>query len=316
MVNSGLWIVAGEESKDMGNYHSPTTIHQSPFIPHPLSHLTAVRAFPNPLPEAFYDKICKEYEAVTDVIASRIIYESDGLQVTGISCLPAKTEPKKHQILIYNRGGNREYGMLTVLSVMRSMLPFARAGYLVYASNYRGNDGGEGVEEFGGADVKDVLNLLEIAKQNPNWDGKNVFMLGHSRGGMMTYLSLRRDKTINAAVSIAGVADIWNSIKDRPELEEKVYKQLIVADDANREQAYKNRSAVCWAEEISAPLLLLHGTADEAVSIEHSNRLAEKLTSLGKPHELVIYEGGNHALLRYWDAVITKCLSWFGSYRV
>jgi dipeptidyl aminopeptidase/acylaminoacyl peptidase len=313
MTDDGLQMT--DDKKGGNAIRHPLSVIQK-FTPHPLSHLTLVRAFPNPLPEAFYDKICKEYEAASDAISSRIIYESDGFKVTGISCLPAQTSPKKHPILIYNRGGNREYGMLTVLAVMRSMLPFARAGYLVYASNYRGNDGGEGAEEFGGADVNDVLNLLEIAKQNPDWDGKNVFMLGHSRGGMMTYLSLRRDKTINAAVSIAGVADIWSSIKDRPELEKKVYKKLIIADDAHREQEYKNRSAVCWAEEISAPLLLLHGTADEAVSISHSTRLAEKLTSLGKEHELVIYEGGNHALLRYWDAVIAKCLSWFEGYRV
>ena len=291
-------------------------ISSSKFIPHTLEHLTAIRAFPSPLPEAFYNKICNEYEAAHEAVTSRIVYKSDDLQVTGITCFPAHSEAKKHPILIYNRGGNREYGKLTVLAVMRSMLPFARAGYLVYASNYRGNDGGEGQEEFGGADVNDVLNLLEIAKKNPNWDGKNIFMLGHSRGGMMTYIALRKNPNINAAISIAGVADILGVIKERPELEEKVYKQLIIVDDAHREQAYKERSAVCWADEINTPLLLLHGTADEAVGLNHSVALAEKLAELGKPHELVIYEGGNHALLRHWDSVLEKSFSWFEGYKV
>ncbi|MEQ1789289.1 MAG: hypothetical protein ABL857_02480, partial [Rickettsiales bacterium] len=153
------------------------------FIPHTLAHLTEIRTFPSPLPEAFYNKICKEYEDINDAKTNRIIYNSDGLKVTGISCLPSQITEKKHPIMIYNRGGNREYGKLTVLSVMRSMLPFARAGYLVFASNYRGNDGGEGSDEFGGAEVNDILNLLEIAKTNPAWDGKNIFMLGQSRGG-------------------------------------------------------------------------------------------------------------------------------------
>jgi len=314
-----LSVECGKEVEEKNTPHS--TLHtREAFTPHPLSHLTLVRAFPNPLPEAFYTKICKEYEAVSDAITSRIIYESDGLKVTGISCLPKnlidKTEPKKHPILIYNRGGNREYGMLTVLSVMRSMLPFARAGYLVYASNYRGNDGGEGEEEFGGADVNDVLNLLEIAKQNPDWDGKNVFMLGHSRGGMMNALALKRGLVANAVVSIAGVSDLRQWQGERSNMEEKVFRQTIHNYDKNPTEELTNRSAVCWAEEISAPLLLLHGTADEAVSLEHSTRLAEKLSSLGKPHELVIYEGGNHALLRHWDAVITKCLSWFEGYKL
>ena len=284
------------------------------FIPHNLEHFSQVKVFPSELPEAFYNKICKEYEQVGDVVTQRIIYESDGLKVTGISAFPTQTENKKHPIFIYNRGGNREFGKLTVLSVMRSILPFARAGYIAYASNYRGNDSGEGADEFGGADVNDVLNLIEIAKQNPAWDGKNIFMLGHSRGGMMTYMSLRKNKFINVAISIAGVSDIAQSGIDRPEMEE-VYKKLVVAAYNERKQAYIDRSACEWANEIDTPLLLLHGTADDRVNIDHSLELAKKLSEFDKPHELVIYEGGNHALLSQWSEVLEKSLNWFESYR-
>ena len=45
------------------------------------------------------------------------------------------------------------------------MVNMARWGYVVVASQYRGNDGGEGREEFGGADVNDVLNLLPVLEQ-------------------------------------------------------------------------------------------------------------------------------------------------------
>lgn len=285
------------------------------FIPHNYEHFSQVKVFPSEIPEAFYNKTCKEYEQVSDVITNRIIYESDGLKVTGISAFPAKTEDKKHPIFIYNRGGNREFGKLTVLLIMRSVIPFARAGYIVYASNYRGNDGGEGADEFGGADVNDVFNLIETAKQNPAWDGKNIFMLGHSRGGMMTYMSLRKSKTINAAVSIAGVADIAQSGIERPEMEEQIYKKLIIVPEDKREQAYIDRSACEWANEINVPLLLLHGTTDDRVHINHSLELAKKLSVFDKTHELVIYEGGNHALLRQWSEVLEKSLNWFESYR-
>ncbi len=285
------------------------------FIPHELAHLTNAKVFPSPLPDSFYDKICKEYEQVKDVITNRIIYESDSLKVTGISSFPVKTENKKHPILIYNRGGNREYGKLTVLSVMRSMIPFSRAGYLVYASNYRGNDGGEGADEFGGSDVDDVLNLIEISKQNPDWDGKNIFMLGHSRGGMMTYMSIRKNKAINAATSIAGISNLFQSGLDRPEMENNIYRKLIVVDDDKRKQAYFDRSACYWANEIDTPLLFLHGTADDRVDINHSIELTKKLEIFDKKHELVIYEGGNHALLHHWSEVLEKSLNWFESYR-
>ncbi len=290
-------------------------LSSEPFVPHPYSHFSEVKVFPSEIPESFYSKTCKEYEQVTDVATSRIIYKSDGLKVTGISSLPLHSKKQKHPIMIYNRGGNREYGKLTVLSVMRSMIPFAKDGYLVYASNYRGNDGGEGADEFGGSDVGDVMNLIEIAKQNPAWDGANIFMLGHSRGGMMTYILLRINKEITAAVSIAGVADIVQSGIERPEMENNIYKKLIITTEENREQEYAKRSACCWANEIDAPLLLLHGTSDESVNLNHSIKLAEKLSGFKKEHKLVIYENGNHALLRYWNEVLAESRNWFESHR-
>lgn len=290
-------------------------LSSEPFAPHTLKHLEEARVFASALPEDFYAKMCNDYEQVSDAVTNRIIYESGGLKVTGISAFPIKTEEKKHPIYIYNRGGNREFGILTVLAVMRSMLPFARAGYLVYASNYRGNDGGEGRDEFGGADVDDVLNLIEAAKENPAWDGKNIFMLGHSRGGMMTYMSLRRNKSINAAISIAGVSDIAEGGIERPDMLEKVYKQLITVPKSEREQAYKDRSAIFWANEIDAPLLLIHGTADDRVDVTHSLKLAKTLEKFGNKHGLVIYEGGNHALHRKWNEVLEKSIAWFEEYR-
>lgn len=285
------------------------------FIPHHHSHFKEVRVFPSEIPEAFYSKVCKEYEQVEDIACERIIYQSNGLKVTGISALPLHSEKQKHPIMIYNRGGNREFGKLTVLSVMRSLIPFSRIGYLVYASNYRGNDGGEGADEFGGADVGDVMNLIEIAKQDPAWDGRNIFMLGHSRGGMMTYISLRKNKEINAAISIAGVSDIFQSGIERPEMENNIYSKLIASTDESRAQAYIERSACHWADEIDSPLLLMHGTSDERVDVSHSTKLAEKLSGFNKEYNLILYENGNHALLRHWSEVLDESKKWFESYR-
>ncbi len=291
-------------------------LSSEPFIPHSLEHLTNTRVFPSPLPESFYNKICKEYDEAKDAVTNKIVYSSDGLKVTGISSLPNEIKEKSHPILIYNRGGSREYGKLTVLSAMRSMIPFARAGYMVFASNYRGNDGGEGREEFGGADVNDILNLLEIAKKHAAWDGKNVFMLGHSRGGMMNALALRRGLKANSVVSIAGISDLRQWRGERSSMEQNVYKPNIPDYMADPLAALTARSPICWADEITSPLLLLHGTADEAVEISHSISLSEKLNEYEKHHELISYDGGNHALLRYWDDVLAKSINWFERYRI
>ena len=278
------------------------------FIPHTLQHLIDAHVFANALPEAFYTKITADYDALTDVTVQRIVYESDGLKVTGLMALPTNITPGKHPLLIYNRGGNREFGKLTVLSAMRSMVPFAQAGYIVFASNYRGNDGGEGREEFGGSDVNDVMNLIAIGHENPAWDGKNTHMIGHSRGGMMTALAMKRGVKLNSAILIAALTNAHVLLEDP--LMVKYVLEPLVPDYAGNPAALTDRSAVDWPQALNAPILLLHGDKDERVNVENSQALQTALTAAKKTSELVIYPGGNHALIRHWNEVLAACLAW------
>ena len=54
---------------------------------------------------------------------------------------------------------------------------------MVLASQYRGNDGGQGKEEFGGSDINDVLNLIPLAESISFMNADRIVMLGFSRGG-------------------------------------------------------------------------------------------------------------------------------------
>ncbi|NBX04100.1 MAG: S9 family peptidase [Alphaproteobacteria bacterium] len=276
----------------------------SPFIPHSYQHLLDSKTFVPALPEKFYEGLLREHEALENVQTHSIAYENDGLKITGLFCAPKTINPAGHPVVIYNRGGRNEYGKLTLLSVMRSMAPFAEKGYLAFASNYRGNDGGDGHDEFGGGDVGDVLKLLSLAQNHEGFDGKNSFMVGHSRGGMMTYLSLKNGAKLNAAVSIAGISDLRGNGN---------FAQFI--DENDKEEGLAARSAQAWPEALTTPLLLLHGTRDDAVGAEHSTQLAAQLAELGLRHELEIYEGGNHALVRHWDEVLARITGWLEEHR-
>ncbi len=285
------------------------------FVPHTLEHLTEKRVFPNPLPPMAYHKMIQDYGALDGVEVWDITYESDGLVITGIMALPAVLG-EAHKAVVYNRGGSREYGKLTLLNVMRSMVPFAKEGYLVFASNYRGNAGSEGVEEFGGADVRDVLRLLAIARALPCFDGKNAFMVGHSRGGMMTELAIKQGAEVNAAVAIAGIGDA-RKLVEYPNILNNVLMPLVPGFATKRQEALDARSAVLWPEAIRVPLLLLHGDNDKDVHVSDSITLDEAIKASGGVSELVIYPGGSrHALIRSWDDVVARSLAWMGRYSV
>jgi len=290
-------------------------ISAAPFVPHTLEHLTQVRAFPSPLPEAAYQKMLMEYDQLEGVTVSRIVYKSDGLMVTGIAALPTEMQAGAHPILIYNRGGSREYGKLTLLSALRSMVPFAKQGYLVFASNYRGNDGGEGHEEFGGIELNDVLNLLAIAREHPAFDSKNMFMLGHSRGGMMTTLAIKHGVALGAAISIAGISDAHSMVANH-HVREEMLKKVVPGYNEDPDKALAERSAVLWPEVITVPLLLLHGDNDKDVEVEDSVRLEKAIKQAGGTTELVIYPGGSHALIRFWDDVLSRSVAWMERFRL
>lgn len=290
-------------------------IEYAPFVPHPFSHIEEAKVFPaGAVPELAYTQMVRRFESLTGVTTHRITYQSDGLNITGIAVLPETITAGAHPLYLYNRGGSGEYGKLTVWSVLQSLAPFAKAGYIAFASNYRGNDGSDGADEFGGGDVGDVLTLLEQAKSHPGFDGKNSFMLGHSRGGMMASLSMKQGAQLNAAITLAGVSDLMDRLADEPRMQD-LYRRRVPDYAKDPESTLRGRSSVYWPEAISAPLLLLHGDADDVVHHSQSERLAAGLSALGKPHELQLVPGGNHALTRHWDEVIPRCLDWFNAYQ-
>lgn len=233
-------------------------------------------------------------ESFADYDCRKIKYISDGLKVVGYIWKPKNSEGKKLPLVIANRGGNRELGML---SPRAFFYPFVKNGFVVIASQYRGVDGGEGMEEFGGADVNDVLNLLPVAKSLGYVDTNNVFMVGASRGGMMTYLAAKKGMPLNAAAVWGGLSNLTAQAKSRPEMIANVWRQLIPDFDKRSEEALRERSAVHWAEKINVPVLILHGSADWRTPVEEQVLpLVNRLQSLGKTYELVIYAGDDHPI--------------------
>lgn len=293
----------------------PRLIEDVPFTPHDLP--TLIRAYPpGSVDEAVHANTARALARVEDVSIRRIRYRVGDVEVTGAMLVPANYEPGKHPIMLFNRGGNGEYGIVVTPLILRYMLPFARQGYVVFASNYRGNDGGTGHEEFGGADVDDVTTLLDIAQHHPAWDGKNSFMLGASRGGMMTYLAIKHGAKLSAAATFGGVSDIAAAGEHRPEMVQKVYAKRFPNFDGDLQAEYQKRSAAKWPEALAqVPLLLAHGTADTTVLPEHSQKLATALEHIGAPHKLVLYEGGNHPLSTHLAAWIDEITQWFAAHK-
>lgn len=255
-----------------------------------------------------------EYEYLDQIEVSGITYLSDGLKIKGLMVKPKKKG--NYPCIIYNRGGNRDFGQLVAGHGALTLGKIAKEGYIVIASQYRGNGGSEGQEEFGGAEVNDVLVLTEVLKEVEGADTDKIGMYGWSRGGMMTYIALTKTDKIKAAVVGGAVSDSYSSIIDRPEMETRVLAELIPNYEENKEAELDKRSPVKWANKFSknVPILMLHGNSDWRVKPEQSLNLALEFGKYRIPYRLIMFEGGDHGISEHRAEVNAQVINWFDRY--
>ena len=247
---------------------------------------------------------------------AQLEYQSDNFLVQAWGLQPKANQTKKWPVIIYNRGGNSALGRLDFVSVLRQLSPLAQQGFIVLASQYRGSVPADqktyGKDQFGGADVNDIHQLIELAKKLPAADAENIFLYGISRGGMMSYLTARQRDDIRAMAITAAPTDLITELPRLPEME-IVFRSLIPNYDQNKQQELQQRSVLYWAEELPAslPVLLMYGGKDNRVHPDNSKRLAAKLTELRRPVKLIEFQDADHLLTDYKEQERQAMLQWF-----
>jgi dipeptidyl aminopeptidase/acylaminoacyl peptidase len=248
------------------------------------------------------------YDFKGKITIFRIEYLVDELRVVGFIIRPQSYT--KLPVLIYNRGGNCEYGKLDDARLYR-LSKYALEGYVVLASQYRGNDGGEGRDAFGGDDVRDIFALSWLADELPYADKDNKVMIGHSRGGMMTYLCIKEEIDIKAAAVIGAPTNLLRRPLAFPM--ESILAELI-GDFTEKKKEYCKRSALLWSDKIKTPILIQHGDADSRVNYEDAAELAGLLKENHSEHKFILYKDGDHALNNYQNDRDSEIFDWFSVY--
>ena len=222
----------------------------------------------------------------------------DGIDIEAYLTIPKNYDENiKLPAIILPHGGPmvRDYAGFDYWSEL-----FANQGYVVLQPNFRGSSGYgfefemAAVEGWGKAmqdDLQDATHwLIDQGLVNKN----RICIAGASYGGYAALMSaVKHSKTFKCAASFAGVTDIELIVSNARRYTNSAIVKKQFGTDSEKLEAV---SPINFADKIDIPILLIHGTDDRVVLVNHSRAMAEELAEYNKEFKYIELEDGNHHL--------------------
>lgn len=239
-------------------------------------------------------------------------YLSDGLTIYGLLTVPNGQKPEAGWPAVVIVHGHLDPEIYeTTARYVAYQDRIARAGFVTFKPDLRGHGKSQGqpvVSNFSPEYVYDVLNVVSAFKHYQEVDKNRIGMWGHSMGGGITLKSMVVSSDIKAGVIWAGVVGDYEDLLERYRRRISWLNTQASGDTrislAQFTQKYGNPSAnlkfwnqidpYAYLSDISGPVQLHHGTADDSVPIEFSIHLKTALEKIGKPVEFYEYQGADH----------------------
>lgn len=236
-----------------------------------------------------------------------ITYLSNGLRVKGLLAEPIGEGD--YDGFLYLRGGIKNVGKVRPARIAQ----FAAEGFIVFAPYYRGNQGGEGNEDFAGDDREDAFSAFLLLKSLPRVQEIHIF--GFSRGGVMALLTAIEFPETASVVTWGGVSDMSLTYLERKDLR-RMMKRVIGGTPQKFPERYEDRTPLYQLERMSAPVLIIHGVKDGNVSVEHAYRLEKRLRFLEKAVEVWYFNEFTHYFPPAVNRkVVNDLTNWMKSHR-
>jgi dipeptidyl aminopeptidase/acylaminoacyl peptidase len=257
-------------------------------------------------------------------------YQSEGSKIYALLTVPVGQKPKTGwPVIIFNHGYIPPAQYRTTERYVAYVDTFARNGYIVFKSDYRGHGSSEG-NPAGGygspAYTIDVLNALSSIKRYKDADPNRIGMWGHSMGGSVTLRSMVVNKDIKAGVIWAGVVASYPDLLARwrrPSGGDSVPRAMTGWRVSLTEQyGSPEENPKFWASispnsylaDLSGPVQLHHGTADASVPLEFSETLNKQIKEVGKTVEFYTYQGNDHNISASFGVAMYRSIQFFDKY--
>ena len=224
----------------------------------------------------------------------------DGVELDGYIMFPANMDKsKKYPIVFYVYGepwGSTVQDRWEGNSYLyKSYL--TQQGFIVASVDNRGTRAPKGrdwrksiYKKIGSITVRDQVDALDaMAKRWDVIDTDRVGVWGHSGGGSSTLnLLFRHGDKYKVGIASAPVPDI--------RLYDTIYQERYAGNPNTDPDSYDNTSPITFAKDLQGKLLLIHGTGDDNVHYQGSERLINELVKHNKQFEFFSYPNRSHSL--------------------
>lgn len=220
----------------------------------------------------------------------------DGSKLYTRMIKPSDFDPnKKYPVLVYVYGGPHAQLVTESWAGGASLWMYwmAEQGYIVYTVDNRGSaNRGKAFEsqihrQLGTVEIEDQMTGVEYLKSLPYVDANRLAVHGWSFGGFMTSsLMLREAGTFNVGVAGGPVTD-WKYY-------EVMYGERYMDRPEQNEKGYEQASLMTHAQNLEGKLMLIHGTVDDVVVMQHSFSLVQRFIQLGIQMDFFPYPMHKH----------------------
>ena len=163
----------------------------------------------------------------------------------------------------------------------------ADRGYVVLLPNPRGSTGygrefrEANIGDWGGKDLEDVANGAEYLKARGLVDPDRIGVFGGSYGGYMTFMQVvKKPELWKSGVAWVGITDLLAMYEESME-HFRTFLRLFLGDPVENREFWIERSAITYANQLAAKLLIVHGVNDPRCPISQARLFRDKLLELG-----------------------------------
>ena len=184
-----------------------------------------------------------------------------------------------------------------VLNRWRKRFEYAlvEQGYAVLIVDSRGSDcrgrawRNETYMSLGQKEAEDLIAAANYIGAREDIDASRMAIIGWSYGGYETlYTMSQKNHPFKAGIAIAPVTD-WR-------LYDSAYTERYMRRPQVNPRGYEEASLLNKAADLSGSVLIIHGTGDDNVHVQHTMQYINALVEADKQFEMQLYPDDNHHL--------------------